>query len=241
MKICSFSMLACALLMLCALPATAFADTIEPNTHSIEKCVKITGLDAYPGYTFIGVAGFITSSNTAPTLVQIAEGQCIDAGAHYKFDPFAVYYANKSYIDKVGLSGIKTGTVNQDGTRQGLDDENLIKVGGDSVSHPYGPYYVSDIDFLSKSVTIEYKLECTSRATEACFVAPCPSELTGCNLTKVNEEKSGQPLGQPDNDTPPAPPGNEPPKPNMPLPPNWNSNPFMNFVCWLMGIFGQKC
>ena len=138
--------------------ALAHADVIDPNTHSIHKCVKITGLDVYSGYAFIGtVSGPGPSSNLATEIVQIANSECIVTGAHYKFDRFSVYYANKSYIDRVGISGIKTGTADQYGRRE-LQDGNLVKVGGSIVSAPYAAYYVDDWD-TSKNVTLEYGVE----------------------------------------------------------------------------------
>ncbi|MCX6771061.1 MAG: hypothetical protein NTX79_03325 [Candidatus Micrarchaeota archaeon] len=231
MKLYAFPMLACALL-LCALPSVAFADLIMPNTHSIEKCVKITGLDAYQNYTFIGVVSPISSG--APLgLVQIKNGLCIDAGSHYKFDSFSVYYANKSYFEKVGISGIKTGNLSVPGecpggcTRQGITDENLALLGGDYVSAPYAPYYAGDSD-PSKSVTIEYRLECQQDADKCMSITGCGvPHIIGCNLTKAKEEKSNQPLNATGGVQPPVPQG--------------SSSPLAAFWCWLLGLFGQAC
>ncbi len=177
MKIYSFPMLACALLMLCALPSMAFADSIMPNTHAIDKCVKITGLDAYPNYTFIGVVSPISSPNSPLEFVKIANNDCIVTGSHYKFDSFSIYYTTKAYYEKVGMNGIETGNISSNG-RQGVVDENLVLISGDIASAPYAPYYVSDTD-SAKSVTIKYGI----RVQKGAFF-----------MSKVSEEKSNQPL-----------------------------------------------
>jgi len=222
MKFYSFPMLACALLMLCALPSVAFADTIMPDTHSIEKCVKITGLDAYPSHTFVGAVSPIMSGGQ-PEFVKIANNDCIVTGSHYKFDSFSIYHMNKSYYEKVGFGGIKTGNVSSNG-RQGVVDKNLTFVGGEQASAPYAPYYVSDSD-AAKSVTIEYRLE---------------KSEGGYKLTKVKEEKSSLPLNETGNDLPPAPPG-EPHAPTPQNPAPTQLEPFQALWCWLMGIFGAAC
>jgi hypothetical protein len=255
--------LAFALLLL---GAFAHADVIAPNTHQIEKCVKITGLDAYPGIVFVGVVSPISSPGTPPTLLQISNGKCIDAGSHYKFDRFLLYYANRSHFDRVGISGIKTGNVTVSGicpwdsgqggsgalqqaplppgmdatcvAMQTITDPAFSQVYVDrSFSAPYAPYYVSDSDD-SKSVTIEYRVYEMGRGG-------------GLAVRKVSEEKSRflqqqeNPYpGRPGNDAPPAPPGDNPapqphPVPQYPAP--VAQNLFQSFWCWLLSIFGGKC
>ena len=237
-------MLACALLMLSALPSVAFADVIMPNTHAIEKCVKITGLDAYQDHAFIGMVSPIMLPGQLE-IVRLSNNECITVGNHYKFDSFLVYYAKKSYFDTIGISGIKTGNASSNG-RQGIVDENFTLVGGEQVFAPYASYYVDNGD-TAKSVTIEYKLECRSGAEICTPPNKCAVRvLLDCKLTKVKEEKSNQSIAPP-NDLPPAPPNPEPdtnhsPTPQNPAPtPFETSHPLEAFWCWLIGIFGGKC
>jgi hypothetical protein len=238
--------LAFALMLLGAL---AHADTIDPGTHAIEKCVKITGLDAYPDYAFLGVVSSITS-NSPPTIVQIDNGKCIQTGSHYKFDRFDVYYANKSYIEEVGISGIKTAIVVRAGDgRQGVADMNLVRLGGDTVSAPYMPYYVSDEDD-SRLVTIIYEIA----PSDGGFAARKIAEWKSRFLHQQESPYPGRPYGD---EPPPLPTGNEsddggdmpPPPPDganrtqlPPVPtPLAASHPLEAFWCWLIGIFGMKC
>ncbi|MFA5929640.1 MAG: hypothetical protein WC861_02050 [Candidatus Micrarchaeia archaeon] len=235
MRIFAFPMLACALLLLSALPAVAFADVIEPNTHAIEKCVKITGLNAYPNIALVGEVTAIGSSYTAPQLVQITNNNCISIGNHYKFDPFRVYYVEKSYIDRFGVSGIVTGNISGCSgacTKQGITDKNLFLLGGDAVSAPYAPYYVSDTD-SAKSVMMEYMLECQPDADKCMNMAGCGAPIS-CSLTLANGQGG---------ELPPAPPDdNTNPKPQTPLPAQLDNGQMLQaFWCWLMGLFGQKC
>jgi len=215
MKFYQFSMLAC--LMLCALPSVAFADVIMPNTHAIEKCVKISGLDAYPNYTLIGVVSPVMGGPLE--LVKITNSQCIAAGSHYKFDRFSIYYTNTSYYEKVGMSGIKTG--NSTNGRQEVTDDALLLIGVEQASAPYAPYYVSDTD-SSKSITMEYN------------VYSCRGGLC---LQKLKETKSDLPLNATADGLPPSPPG-EPVNP--PRPENAPSA-LEAFWCWLTSLFGQNC
>jgi hypothetical protein len=249
------------------LGALSHADVIAPNTHAIEKCVKITGLDAYPGFVFLGVVSPISSPQAPPTLVQIFNGECIDAGSHYKFDRFLLYYADKSHFDRVGISGIKTGNVTISGicpwdsgqggsgalqqqaplppgmdatcvAMQTITDPAFSQVYVDgSFSAPYAPYYVSDSDD-SKSVTIEYGVYEMGRGG-------------GLAVRKVSEEKSRyvhrqeNPYPARPGDSPPAPPGGDsqpdPPGEMPPSPQPAATNVFQSFICWLFGLFGMKC
>ena len=204
----------------------AHADTIMPNTHRIEKCVKVTGLDAYPGYTFIGAISPISSPSSPVEFVKIQNNECIVTSSHYKFDSFSVYYANNSYIEKIGMNGIKTGVIDEHG-RKGVTDENLVAISGEAVSAPYMPYYVSDTD-SAKSVTIKYGI----RMQKGVFF-----------MSKISEEKSNLLLNATGNEMPPAPP-NDTIQPHTPTPQNpapTPDNPFAAFWCWLMGLFGTKC
>lgn len=228
-------MLACALLMLCALPSMAFADTIMPDTHAIEKCVKITGWDAYQNYVFIGAVTPIMSGGQLE-FVKIANNECIATGGHYKFDSFSIHYTTKAYYEKVGLGGIKTGNISSNG-RQGVVDGNLTLVGGEQPSAPYAPYYVSDSD-SAKSVTIEYRLECQQMVETCVMPNKCTdTAIYDCKLIKVKEEKSNQPIKQPGDDLPPAPPDdNHPPTPQNPAPTPLNQ--YEAFWSWVMNLFG---
>jgi hypothetical protein len=215
----------------------AHSDTIMPNTHGIEKCVKITGLDAYPNYTFIGVVSPISSPNSPLEFVKIANNGCIATGSHYKFDSFSVYYANSSYIEKIGMNGIKTGVIDGHG-RKGVTDGNLTLVGGEQPSAPYAPYYVSDSD-SSKSVTIEYRLECQQRAETCVMPNKCAdTAIYDCKLIKAKEEKSSQPIKQPGNDLPPAPP-DEPRTPTPQNPAPTPLNQYEAFWTWFMNSLGS--
>lgn len=214
------------------LGALAHADVIEPGTHPIDKCVKVIWRDSMPDYVVIGAVSPISSTNPVE-FVQITNNTCINAGMHYKFDRFEIYYAKSGYISQVGLSGIKT-VPDQHG-RMMVSDENLAKpamLSLDSISAPYAPYYVSDSDG-SKSVTIAYNLY-------PCRGVFCISKLSEVKSQHLITQEAPYP-GEPD--SPPAPPGDDmpPSPPGDDVPPAPPADPISSFICWLLGIFGGKC
>jgi len=253
-----FAALAFAVILLGAL---AHADVIEAGTHPIEKCVKMTwDAEGASDYAFIGAISPITS-NGQVEFVPIENGFCINAGTHYKFDRFEIYYAKSSYISRVGLLGIKTAPVDDYG-HMGVSDENVGKVSMlslESISAPYAPYYVSDSDG-SKSVAITYNIYpcrgtfCINKQSEVKSPDPIDPDLINREAPKPGEPGDSPPSppgrdvpsgsgnvtaqdvppSPPGDDVPPSPPGDDVPQPAA-------ANPFQSFICWLVGIFGGKC
>jgi len=92
-----FAALAFALLLVGAL---AHADVIEPNTHAVDRCVKVTNVDSFPGIYLIAEITAPGTTNQTQSMYAVKQGECLTKG--YKFDGFNVYWANRSYIDSVG-------------------------------------------------------------------------------------------------------------------------------------------
>lgn len=72
---------------------TSFADVIMPNTHYVAKCVKITNVEDYPEVTFIG---YSFSGYLGLMVIELSSTVCLNKG--YKYNEFAVYALNKSYL-----------------------------------------------------------------------------------------------------------------------------------------------
>ncbi|MFA4983659.1 MAG: hypothetical protein WC588_05610 [Candidatus Micrarchaeia archaeon] len=226
--------LAFALLLIGAL---AHADVIQPNTHPVDRCVKVINVDSYPDiYLIAEVMG--PGGGKTDSLYIIRQGECLTKG--YKFNELNIYWAKKIYIDYIGGVGkLDTGSravrqmkeciVGQCVPNAGtIDNDNLHFITSDI--NPYGGY-LPDSD-PKTSETIEYRLECT-RQMVPCLMAPCEEELS-CKLAKVKETTGNG------GDMPPEPPGNEThPKPQNPAP--TPLEPLQSFWCWLMGVFGGKC
>ncbi|MFA6328181.1 MAG: hypothetical protein WCY41_01930 [Candidatus Micrarchaeia archaeon] len=222
MKFYSFPMLACAFLMLSALPSVVFADVIMPGTHAVDRCVKATNLDSYPDIYLIGE--ILPVGNQAPQLYFIESDKCLSKG--YKFNTFNIYWAKKNYVDSLGgLGGINVSSRENILPECGTSDcppgaaKNIIS---DSSLHfitnqiePYGGF-VPDTDTKTNE-TLEYRLECAPFAGKCMNMLGCSAN---CNLTL-----SG---------------GDVPPQPPAPTPLG-TSRPLEAFWCWLTSLFGGKC
>ena len=71
----------------------SYGDVIDPNTHHVAKCVKITNIDDYPDVTLIGYGVEVMPITT----YIISSSTCLWKG--YKFNMLHVLAVNKSYLE----------------------------------------------------------------------------------------------------------------------------------------------
>ncbi len=119
------------------------ADVIIPNTHPVDKCVKISNVEAFPDYAIVGViTGPGSSSEKGPDFqINILDNNtCMSKG--YKFNHYVVYAIEKTYFDST-----RTYDLN-------LDSSSVFKSNVDI--DPYGGY-VSDSDPTVK-IDLTYKI-----------------------------------------------------------------------------------
>lgn len=80
--------------------STVSADVIPPNSHSLDRCVKIVNLGEFPEMYLIG---YITGPMVKGHETYIVEkDKCLSMG--YKFNQLKVLAAKKSYLDSIGIS-----------------------------------------------------------------------------------------------------------------------------------------
>lgn len=79
----------------------SFGDVIMPNTHYVDKCVKITNVDDYPD---ISLVGFTFPDFADASAYVLSSSACLTKG--YKFNSFAVFAINKSYLAGKDISKI---------------------------------------------------------------------------------------------------------------------------------------
>ncbi len=76
-----------------------FSDVIPPNSHYLDKCVKINNLNDFPNYVFVAkITGPIIESGHNKIKL-IKENTCLKKG--YKFNKFELFAVKKSYFDSV--------------------------------------------------------------------------------------------------------------------------------------------
>jgi hypothetical protein len=78
----------------------AAADIIDPNYHTIERCVTIGNMDAFPD--IVVVAGYRGPSSQELTRYVVKADSCLTKG--YKFSSFYLFWVAKSYFESTGLN-----------------------------------------------------------------------------------------------------------------------------------------
>ncbi len=124
------------LLSLSFLCMPAFADILPPNSHYVERCVRIANLDSYPSIVII--TQDLNMGGDKQILSIAAAGECLPSPG-YKFDPYKVYWAEKSYVDSIQLQNltIKNGSYEE----SSLNDSSIhfitstIRTGGGYVDN----------------------------------------------------------------------------------------------------------
>ncbi len=132
------------------------ADIIDPDTHPLNRCVKIVDANTNPDYVLISFVTGPIADSEKPTVVD--SNTCLSKG--YKFNSLKLYAFDKSYFNTVGIEGIKVGKQSVPGDCAGgcfmpaMTDEHAIQVTPNI--EPYGGY-VSDKDSRTKE-SIEYSI-----------------------------------------------------------------------------------
>jgi hypothetical protein len=112
------------------------ADAIPPNSHPLERCVKVVNLDDFSEIALVGYyTGPMVKGHEA---YEVKNNQCLEKG--YKFNILSIYATSKEDLSSMGLKNID------------LSKMDLLL---DSVE-PYGGY-VNESDPLVKE-TIEYSV-----------------------------------------------------------------------------------
>ena len=88
--------------MICLIPLFILADVAPSDMHPVDNCVRLTNLDDYPE---ICVLGFIVGPMyDSPHFFEIENEKCLDKG--YKFNDLGLYWAQKKYVDSIGIENI---------------------------------------------------------------------------------------------------------------------------------------
>jgi hypothetical protein len=81
---------------------TVSADTIPPNSHSLDRCVKIINLDKFPD---IVMMSYITGPMIKNTEInQINNNECLSKG--YKFNSLKIYWNTKDKPNSINLDNL---------------------------------------------------------------------------------------------------------------------------------------
>ncbi|HEX37499.1 MAG TPA: hypothetical protein ENG70_01370 [Candidatus Cloacimonetes bacterium] len=93
-------------LIIMYVPILIFSDIAPSDHHIVQNCVRFTNLDDYPE---IAILGFIVGPTyDSPHFFEIKNEKCLDKG--YKFNDLGLYWAQKKYIDSVGIENIVINT-----------------------------------------------------------------------------------------------------------------------------------
>jgi hypothetical protein len=77
--------------------STVSADVIAPNTHPLDRCVKIVNLDKFPDVALIGYVTGPMVDNSG--INQINNNECLTKG--YKFNSLKVYWNTKDKANSI--------------------------------------------------------------------------------------------------------------------------------------------
>jgi len=94
------------LLIMCFIPFLVFSDVAPSDMHPVDNCVRFTNLDEYPEITILGY--IVGPTYDSPQFFEIQNGKCLDKG--YKFNDLGLYWAQKKYVDSIGIENIVINT-----------------------------------------------------------------------------------------------------------------------------------
>lgn len=208
--------------------STASADVIPPNSHSLNRCVKVVNLDEFPNVALIGyyTGPMVNNYET----YEIEKNKCLDKG--YKFNTLSIYWNAKD----------KPNTIDPDKIL--LED-----------IEPYGGY-IDENNPLVKEV-IEYSIAGFNGDKLVLYKSKQSSEYNDGTPTKVETFASPLQNTQPKNQdqqqkevkpTPTPTPNidktnnqtNITPSPE-PLPEPVKKGFWQSIICFFRGLFGKGC
>jgi hypothetical protein len=218
-KLFIYSLLSLAFMILFS--STVSADVIPPNSHPLDRCVKIVNLDEF---TDIYLIGYITGPMVKGHEAYIyKKDECLSMG--YKFNQLKVLAAKKSYIDSIGVNNLQVKKVQIPGECPGgcyseeLSDKNVFV--SDEKIHPYGGYIDQGNPLIKE--TIEYSIAGYSNGKLILYKSKQTSEYNNGTPKKV--ETFSNPL-----EPTPA------PSPELTKRGFWQS-----IICFFRALFGRGC
>jgi len=192
------------------------ADVIEPGTHYVSKCIKITNLSEYPNYVFLDYATL--GEDEARFLKIVKQEDCLEKG--YKYNQYT-------------LKAIKSDSINVDEVQEKITAANYASIDLSKAINanvdldPFGGY-IGDLDPKSGE-NIDYKI--TQINSEGIFLAKVSQETVYNNGSpnKMEYFDENGDLNQPVHVIDPI-------KTPEPLP-----NIITSFICFFKSFFGMGC
>lgn len=217
------------LVFVCLFSFNVFADIMPPNSHPIDRCVKIVNLNEFPDIVLIGYY-------TGPMVekyesYQIKDNECLTKG--YKFNTLSIYWSTKEKSSSIVPNNVLLENVESNG--EAVDQSNpLIKE-----DIEYSLARSSDGKLvLYKSKQISEYNDGTSTKVKTFsnpFADKEPNTITPSPSTQpvVTPTPSLQPIVTP---TPEQPTVTPSPSPEPIQRGFWES-----IVCFFWGLFGKAC
>ncbi len=88
------------------MPCILLGDVAPSNHHIVTNCVRLTNLDEYPEIVILGY--IVGPTYDSPRFFIIQNEKCLDKG--YKFNDLGLYWAQKKYVDSIGIENIVINT-----------------------------------------------------------------------------------------------------------------------------------
>ncbi len=205
--------------------STTSADLIPPNSHSLNRCVKVVNLNEFPNTILIGyITGPMVDKYEAYI---INNNECLTKG--YKFNSLSIYWTTKEKFNSLDLKNLKLSDIT-------LLLENI---------EPYGGY-ISDSNTLVKE-DVEYSIAGFSNEKLIFYKSKQTSEYnngsqkkveTFSNPLKNNEPKKITPTSTPSPKITPT-PSDQPII--IPAPEPARRGFWQSIACFFNGLFGRGC
>lgn len=212
--------------------STVSADVIPPNSHSLDRCVKIVNLDKFPDIYLIGyITGPMVDGHEAYI---VKNGECLSMG--YKFNQLTVLAVKKSYIDSIGINNLQ------------ISDKNIFT--SDERMDPYGGYVDQSNPLIKED--IEYSIAGYSSGKLSLYKSKQTSEYNNDTPEKVEtfnnpleNEKSNKVTS-----TPTSSPKITPASSGQPIvtatstistPEPVRRGFWQSIICFFEGLFGKGC
>jgi len=112
----------------------ASADIIMPNTHPIDRCVKIDNLNNFSDIKLIGIINSVV--NSGDNVYEIKDA-CLTKG--YKFNTLLIYWTTKDYFNSINLSN--------------LDRNSSLIYNTETSVEPYGGYVDDSNPLIAENIT----------------------------------------------------------------------------------------
>ena len=204
-----------------------FADVIPPNSHSLDKCVKIVNLNDFPNIILIS---YVTGPMVQGSEInQIKNNECLSKG--YKFNSLAIYWSTKDKPNAIDQNNLLLDNVEVYG---GYIDQNnpLVK---ENIEYSIAGYSGGKLVLYKSKQILEYNNGTPTKVET--FTNPLQNTQQN-NQNQQQKKVTSTPTPSPNinniNDQPNITPTPAPsPEPARGY---WQS-----FVCFFRGLFGKGC